>query len=390
MHLAILSSHPIQYYAPLFRELARRIDLEVIYAHRSTPDQQSAAGFGTAFDWDVDLLSGYKYRFMRNVSRKPGTQEFGGCDTPDVGTVIRGGKFDALLVMGWHLKTYIQGTLAAKWDGIPVMVRGDSHLDTPRHLAKRLAKAVAYPALLRVFDAALYVGVRNREYYEQYSFPRPRMFHAPHCVDTRWFASRATAEAGELLRSELGVSPATRLILFAGKLVDFKRPLDVVDTAAALRALGMDVEVLVAGSGQLEPELRARASEHATAVHLLGFQNQSQMPSVYAAANGLVLPSTRETWGLVCNEALACGVPIVVSEAVGCAPDLANDGRVGRSFVGGETESCARALAALFRDPPDKGEIAVVSDRFSTTAAVDGIVSAFAQVVRHRRNGTFG
>jgi hypothetical protein len=99
--------------------------------------------------------------------------------------VLRAGKFDALMLTGWHLKSYVQAILAAKRAGIPVMVRGGSHLGTPRHAAKRMAKAVTYPALLRLFDAALYVGVRNRAYYEHYRFPPRCLFHAPHCVATR-------------------------------------------------------------------------------------------------------------------------------------------------------------------------------------------------------------
>lgn len=382
MRLAVLTSHPIQYYAPLFRELARRIDLEVVYAHRSTPDQQAAAGFGTAFDWDVDLLSGYKYRFLRNVSKSPGTQTFGGCDTPEIGDAIRGGKFDAVLVMGWHLKYYIQGILASKRAGIPVMVRGDSQLDTPHLIMKRLAKAVSYPALLRVFDAALYVGKRNREYYKHYGVPNGRLFHAPHCVDTHWFASRATEEVGRSLRSKLGIAPDEKVVLFAGKFVDFKRPLDVVEAVAKV-AISKTVSLMLAGSGPLGSEIANLARQLGVRTHDLGFCNQSQMPAVYAASQVLALPSTgRETWGLVCNEALACGRPIVVSDAVGCGPDLASDGNVGRTFELGDTDGLAEAIASTLRSPPSAERIEHISEAFSITAAAGGIEEALSAISR--------
>src|SRR5215471_5844623 len=143
--LAVLTSHPIQYYAPLFRELAKVVDLQVLFAHRATPTEQAQAGFGTPFEWDVDMTSGYAHSFLDNVARRPGTDRFLGCDTPDVGRHLRAGCFQVLLVLGWHLKSYLQAVLAAKRLGIPVMVRGDSHLLTPRSPFKKALKSLAYP-----------------------------------------------------------------------------------------------------------------------------------------------------------------------------------------------------------------------------------------------------
>nr|WP_246429654.1 glycosyltransferase family 4 protein [Prosthecomicrobium pneumaticum] len=257
------------------------------------------------------------------------------------------------------------------------MVRGDSHLDTPRSRLKRVAKAVGYPPLLRIFDAALFVGARNKAYYEHYRYPSERLFRSPHCVDTERFGRAATVEARHRLRARLGVGEAARLVLFAGKLVDFKRPLDAVDAIALLRRRGIDAALLVAGAGPLEPLLRARAAEAGVPIHPLGFRNQTEMPEAYAAADALVLPSDgRESWGLVCNEALASGCPIVVSEAVGCAPDLAADGLVGRTFPLGDTGALAAALAALCATPPSRSAIDAVSARFSIDAAADGIIAA--------------
>src|SRR5215475_12741030 len=120
--LAVLTSHPIQYYAPLFRALAQVVDLHVLFAHRASPAEQAKAGFGTPFEWDVDLTAGYAHSFLDNVARRPGTDHFLGCDTPDIFRHLRVGCFHALLLSGWHLKTYLQGTLAAKRLGIPIMV----------------------------------------------------------------------------------------------------------------------------------------------------------------------------------------------------------------------------------------------------------------------------
>jgi glycosyltransferase involved in cell wall biosynthesis len=375
--LAIIASHPIQYYAPLYRELARHIDLTVFYAHRATPEQQAVAGFGTAFDWDVDLLGGYQHAFLRNVAVDPGAHHFWGCDTPDIGERLATERFDALLSIGWHLKSHWQGIRVAKQQGISVLVRGDSHLDTPRGWIKLWVKRRAYPTLLRVFDAALYVGRRNRDYYEHYRYPTQRLFFSPHCVDTARFAAGATEVARAELRSRLGIGMEQKVALFAGKLVDFKRPLDVIEAAAIVRQQSSAIHVVVAGSGHLEAEMRACAAQRNVPLDILGFQNQSKMSAAYSAADVLVLPSTgRETWGLVCNEALASGRPIIISDAVGCAPDLAADGRVGRTFPAGDVGALAGALAETFASPPSRHAIQEVSDRYSLAIAAAGIVEA--------------
>ena len=114
MHLAILASHPIQYQAPLFRALAERVDLDVFFAHRASRKDQARAGYGVEFEWDMDLLSGYRHEFLANVSKKPGVDHFFGCDTPEISARIASGRFDAVLVMGWHLKSMWQAILAAR------------------------------------------------------------------------------------------------------------------------------------------------------------------------------------------------------------------------------------------------------------------------------------
>ena len=388
MALAILASHPVQYYAPLFRAIAQRVETIVFYAHRATPAQQAAAGFGTAFDWDIDLLDGYRSIFLRNIARDPGAHHFAGCDTPEIGRRLSMARFDALLVMGWHLKSYWQGVLAAKRRGIAVLARGDSTLGAARSRATLVVKSAIYPLMLRAFDAALYVGQRNRAYYEHYRFPGRRLFASAHCVDADRFARAATATARHAFRARLGMAPDEKAALFAGRLVAFKRPADVIEAAAIVRGEGLPLRVVIAGSGPLEAMIRARAEALRVPLHLLGFQNQTLMPAAYAAADALALPSSeRETWGLVCNEALASGTPIIVSSAVGCAPDLAADEHVGRTYPCGDIRALANALAATLRSPPSPRSIRDVSDRYAPCHAADGVAAAMRFVARAPQRG---
>src|SRR6185503_1390569 len=194
MHrVAIVTSHPIQYQAPLFRALAAVTDLEVFFAHRIDGAGQAAAGFDVEFDWDVDLLDGYRHSWLSNRSRRPNVFEFGGCDTPEIGDRLGTGRFDACLVFGWYLKTYLQAIFASRRRRIPVLVRGDSHLGTARSNVVRLVKYVPYRWLLTRVDAHLYVGSANRDYLEHYGVEPSRLFFAPHFVDNNFFAVRAAA-----------------------------------------------------------------------------------------------------------------------------------------------------------------------------------------------------
>lgn len=381
--LGILASHPIQYQAPLFRALAERLDLEVFFAHRQTPEQQGTDGFGTAFDWDVDLLAGYRSRFLDNHARRPGVDRFLGTNTPEIAATVRQGRFDAVLVTGWHLRAYWQAIRACRRSGTPVLVRGDSHLLTPRSPIKRLVKAGLHRWLIRQFDGFLYVGERNRAYLERYGAPPDRLSFAPHAVDNDWFRARAhVAAAGRAgFRRALGIDPDERVVLFAGKLVPVKRPFDLVDALAHLKRA--EVRLVVAGAGPLEAAIAARARTHGLPVTFAGFRNQSELPAFYDLADVLVLCSTSETWGLVVNEALACGTPAVVTDGVGCAPDLIEPGLTGAVVGTGDPQALAAGIEAMLgrkHEPAVQAALAAKVARYSIETAVDGIQAALERV----------
>lgn len=373
--LGILASHPIQYQAPLFRELAQRCDLHVYFAHRQTPQAQAAAGFGVAFEWDVDLLSGYAHTYLPNVARQPDTGAFWGCDTPAIAGEIESGGFDAFLVMGWHLKCFWQAIRACQRHGVPVMVRGDSQLATPRSRLKQAVKSLLYPWVIRQFDACLYVGQRNREYLKHYGAPADRLFFAPHCVDTQAFAAAAMQVDRDAVRSAWQLGADDHAVLFAGKLVDSKRPTDLVRAVAHMRANGKAIVLVWAGDGPERQALEGLGESLGVPMKFLGFCNQSQLPAVYRAADVLALPSN-ETWGLVVNEAIACGTPCVVSDACGCAPDMIVPGVSGAVFELGNVAALSFALSKGLAIKRDTQALAERSSRYSVAATASGVLLA--------------
>lgn len=380
IRLVIVASHPVQYQVPLFRELAKHCKMLVLFAHRASGKDQAAAGFRVSFEWDIDLTSGFDHAFLHNVAKNPGLKLFAGCDTPEIKNILRRTKPNCVLLMGWHLKCYWQAIWGCKLASIPVMVRGDSHLDTPRSGFKRACKALIYPVALRVFDAALFVGEKSRRYWTHYGYPKERMFFSPHCVDNIWFSSRATAQARLELRGQLGIKDGTFLVLFAGKLETIKRVSDVIEAVARCRADGRSIEILIAGSGALERTLKLQADERKVPLHILGFCNQTQMPAAYAAADSLVLASESETWGLVANEALACGKAVIVSDKCGCAADIATDGAAGKIFKCGDIGELTRVLLNTIADPPGLNAIAEMSNQYSVAAAASGVLEAVREL----------
>ncbi|HEY6981127.1 glycosyltransferase family 4 protein [Reyranella sp.] len=373
LRIGFLISHPIQYWTPILRELDKLCELTVYFAHRQTAEQQAHAGFGVPFEWDTDIMSGYRSEFLTNVSRRPSSDSFWGCNTPGIVEKIAQGRFDAFVVPGWALWSYWQAVFACRRNGVPIMVRGDSQLIDERRGPLRAIKQIVFPSILRCFDGFLYVGERNREYLLHYGVAPRRLFFSPHCVDNDAFRS-----GSEAARQSGGSTRQTRTarILFAGKLIPRKRPLDILRAAKLLQDRGMDLDITFAGSGQLGEELASFAHSAGLSVKWRGFVNQSEMPAMYAAADVVVLPSQSDTWGLVVNEAMACGVPAVVSDIVGCGPDLVVPGLTGEIFPLGDIAALSRAIEAVLRAAPEgqRRDIAARIAAYSPAAAARGIL----------------
>lgn len=389
--VGLLATHPIQYYAPWYRALAKEVDLEVFFSHRQMPDEQASAGFGVTFDWDVPLLDGYHSTFLRNVAARPGVDSFWGCSTPELVGIIRRRRFDAFIVHGWSTASYWQAILACWRTRTPLLVRGDSTLTAPRAWWWRVVKPAIFGAFIPRFDGYLVVGTRARQYLLRYGADPSRCFDAPHSVDNVFFASACERQRRERvrLRGELGLPVDAVVLLFAGKFVEVKRP-EMFVTAVAAASRQAPVAGLMVGDGPLRQAVESSIARLHAPIRLAGFLNQTEMARAYAASDVLVVPSLSETWGLVVNEAMACGLPAVVSDGVGCAPDLVVPGVTGEMFLADSVDALAGHLVALGRDSRYRERLAANAighvRRFDVSAAVAGTVRA-VQYVSARRKG---
>jgi glycosyltransferase involved in cell wall biosynthesis len=386
LRIAALLTHPVQYYSPWLARLGAYTDLMVYYAHRQCAQGQAAAGFGVEFDWDVPLLDGYQHRFLANVSARPGLAHFGGCDTPEIASILRAERYDALLLFGWNKKSLLQGWLGALRSRTPVFVRLDSQYHAQRSPVKRVLKRLIYPPLLSWTGDYLSPGARTDDYLRRHGVPLERIHRMPHMVDTERFAGRSTAAradgSAEMRRADWGAERGDFVFLFVGKLIPKKRPELLL---AAFRAAGLrGARVVFVGEGPLRAELEAEAAGDQR-VHFAGFVNQAELPEVYAAADCLVLPSNaEETWGLVVNEAQACGLPAIVSQEAGSAPELIEDGLTGWILRTADP----MALATLLRTAAEArlagaDAIAVKSAASSFAEGVRRIVDIVQEKRRH-------
>jgi len=384
MKVRLAATHPIQYQAPWFQALARRPELELEVGFAWLPSREAqGTGFGRAFAWDLPLTDGYAWTELERAGRRPDLDRFAALRLRRPGRWLEP-EVDALVVTGWHRLPLVQLALAARRRGIPAIARGDSPGGRRRGVARRLLLR----AWLRLFAAFLVVGEANRAFYRELGVPPERLFDCPHFVDNRRFAAGAVAGGAirEEARRRWGAGPNEPVLLFCGKLIPEKNVEELLEASALL---GRDTRfrLVVVGDGPLRADLERRAAALGLEVHWEGFRNQSELPATYAAADLLVLPSRSESWGLVVNEALACGLPAVTSDQVGCVPDLVLPGETGEVYPAGDPAALAARLRGLANDPERRRALGrrgqeLVATRYSVERAVDGTLAALAWATR--------
>jgi glycosyltransferase involved in cell wall biosynthesis len=353
LKLAIVSTHPIQYNAPLFQALALQegIHPRVFYTwSQAAQGPQFDAGFERAIQWDIPLLDGYEHEFVPNVSAHPSPERRGGVVNPTLIPAIESWGAQAILVYGWNLSSHLRAMRHFK-GRIPVFFRGDSTLLDPQSAWRSVLRRAALTWVYRHIDVALAVGQNSADYFRWCGVPASRIVLAPHSIDNTRFSDASGAAEQQALgwRSELGIATETPVLLFAGKFIEKKDPLLLLD---AFGDIGRAAHLVFVGGGALENSLRDRAKSR-PAVHFMPLQNQRAMPAVYRLGDVFVLPSRGpgETWGLALNEAMASGRAVIVGSRAGGARDLITPGVNGWVF-----ESANRAaLTDTLRKAADCG-----------------------------------
>ncbi len=391
--LCIVVQYPIHNHLPLHRALARDPDiaLEVLFMQDAFAARGYEPDFAHEVDWGLALRRGYPSRTFSNASPRRDGDGFWKYVNPGLIARVARGPYDAVYVHGHHSFTHLVAILAARLAGKRVIIRTDTVNFHPRPLHIRLLKRLVYTATYRLAHALLYVGERNRRCFEDFGGRPEQLVHAPQVVDNARFerARARYAPRRESLKSAFGIAPRRKVVLFCAKFIAKKCPLLLID-AFLDASLGEEWVLLMVGDGPLRAVCEARAAERGAAARVVfaGFLDQRAVGRGYAVADILVLPSReRETWGLVVNEAMNFGCPIIVSDAVGCAPDLVA-GKCGLVFPRDRPEALAGALRRMAGDAALRASFAerarAVIARWSVREYVSGVRAALGL---RERNG---
>jgi len=359
VRLAYLVSHPIQYQAPLLRRISQEpdIDLTVFFGSDFSVRGYRDKGFGVAVEWDVPLLDGYKHEFLPKL-RDDGDVSVTSPLNRGIVRRLNDGLFDVLWVHGYASVNAMHGMLAAKSLGIPVLLRAESWLrDRGRSGAKLAAKRMFFEGLKRIVSGVLPIGTMNSEYWHHYFGEDVPQFLMPYAVDNSYFAHRAReAQADRAnLCAELGLEPERPVILFASKLQTRKHCDHLVDAYARLSpAPGVEPRayLVIVGDGEERAALeRQAAATGFDSIRFCGFRNQSELPRFFDLATVFVLPSRHEPWGLIVNEVMNAARTVIVSDDVGCGPDLIQDGVNGCIYPTGDVGALAESLRRILDTP---------------------------------------
>ena len=360
--VGFVNSHPIQYFVPLYRRINQSADLEAvpIYLTDHSIRGDYDPGFKQKLQWDIDLLSGTDPVFVAGArSRKlaPGPLRM---LAPGIMASVCKARLDALVIHGHNFGANHLATVAAKVLGIPVFSRSETHLELP-FAANRLAlRQAIIPRYYGLLDGFLTIGTRNREFYRAMGVPERKIFDFPYTVDNDRMtaASRLEPEERRELRATLGLREGVPAIIYASKFMTRKHPDQVIEAVRRLRAENLDCDLLMVGSGEMDAALRAQAATLPGAPAVFtGFINQTELPRLFGASDIFVLPAQAEPWGLIVNEAMCAGLPIVASREIGSVTDLVGDGDNGMVFDAGDLDGFVAALRPVVSDPARRAQM---------------------------------
>jgi glycosyltransferase involved in cell wall biosynthesis len=352
----LVCAHPVQYAAPIFRQMAchPRLDIQVAYCSLQGAEPGIDPEFGVQVKWDVVLLDGYPWIKVDNKSPRPGLGRFWGLFNPGLWKLVSKGGFDAVVVFtGYAYASFWIILAAAKLHRVPMLFGTDAHglvpLDGKKW--KVSVKRFVWPRLFGLASVVIVPSTRGVELMRSLGIPEKRLVLTPYVVDNAWWIKKAEEVDREKVRRDWGVPQDAAVVLFCAKLQPWKRPLDLLNAFAQASVPGS--HLVFAGDGPMRAEVEARAKALGIdgVTHFLGFTNQSSLPAVYCGSDLMVLPSDYDAFGVVVNEAMLCRCPVIVSDRVGAGRDLISEGQTGHIFPCGDVEKLAALLQEALSDP---------------------------------------
>lgn len=374
----------------------RGLDFRAWYLTRQGLDKSVDKEFKASFSWDIDLTSGYSHEFIQ-IKQPIDMNRFNGVDfAEDFANRLDENDIGVLWVEGWRFRALWNALRIAKKNGVKIWMRGESNLLTKVPLWKQIAKKLFLKPHLQKVDSFLCIGEANRQFYRSYGISEAKLHSAPYCVENDRFARQADFLRLERnkIRSEWGIPEDSKVFLFCGKFVEKKHPDHLLEAVSRLQSSslhGGDLHILFVGSGPMAGVLRQgcdvvfdvdRGGRQDRSMRpeaigrvkasFAGFLNQSEVAKAYVASDLMVLPSDAgETWGLVANEAMACGTPVVTSHLVGCSQDLPSKLDPQLVFQFGDLDCLTQTLRRAIDVNYGLNAIRAIADRFHLKHTAD-------------------
>jgi glycosyltransferase involved in cell wall biosynthesis len=392
LRVLTISSHPIQYGAPLFRLMAKHPKLDFQVAYCSLRGAESAGydpEFGADVQWDVPLLDGYKWTHIPN--RGSGAEKFWAWRNTGLWDFIRQANFDAVIShVGYVRATFWIAYFAARSVGIPFIFGTDASRIEPRDESKLklAAKKIIWPAVFSLAGQVLTASSAGRDMMIGLGFPADRVSMTLDTVDNDWWLSQANAVNREEARRSLGFQPHEKIILFCAKLQPWKRPMDLLRAFSS--AAIPNSKLVFAGDGAQRAELEKETSacNLSGKVQFFGFVNQSQLPKLYKSSDLMVIPSRYEPFGLVVNEAMLCNCPVIASDRVGAVRDLITHSETGYLYRCDDANALAVLLQSVLGNPAQLQSVrqnALQRIRtWTPQASADALVQAVEQALARK------
>lgn len=390
IRVAIVVSHPIQHHVHLYRALAAvpELELKVFFASNIGAKSYFDRQMGVEIRWNTDLLEGYAHEFLPEAD---GIRETGlwAVNNPSITQALAAFKPQVVQLHGYAQLTLLRALVWCRWKRIPVLLWSDSSLLFQRGRIKSLIKRPAITLLMSQFDRVLSTGDNNEAYYRHYGVSSEKFHRCPFTVDEGSFSTARNRrfEIREFLRDKYGIARDALVLLLVAKLVPWKRPRDLLDALLLLRGQPSETREVVAffaGDGALRSELETYASRENLPAIFGGFINVDLLPSIYAMSDVLVFPSDRESYGLSAREAICVGLPLIVSDQIGCVgkSDAARPQENAIVYPSGNVQSLANAISTVIADSNLRRRMGEQSLRIAEEMSVQHSVKGFLDAVR--------
>ncbi len=388
-NLVFINTHPIQYFVPLYREIEKInfFNQKIIYLTNHGTNSKFDKEFNTKFKWDIPLLEGYNYDFIKNNSLSPGVYNgfFGVVNFSIIKKLYNLKKNTIVVVHGWSPLSCFASIVLSKIFGSKTCLRAETPLshEIKKSKVKLFFRKIIFKYFLfKMIDKFLFIGKENKKFYKFYGVNEKKLIYTPYSVNNNKFHNLFidNIDKKNQFKKELGLDLNQKIILFSGKLISKKNPIDLLESVISIK--NKDLFVVFMGDGILRKKMETIAIENNfTNYKITGFVNQSEVYKYYLISDLFVMCSgIGETWGLSTNEAMNFNLPVVISSLTGCSSNLVD--KNGYIFKTGDVKDLSLKIKMFFKNNLEiRNEMGLKSKEIISKYSYEKIINGLKKII---------